>query len=82
MKDIFNPQVLEELGGQGDNAKLLQVLQAQSAIIAESEDLLLPEESLIPKAEPMPESQMAEELAVQKSDLKVQYKKNQSRIFH
>ena len=73
MAEIFDLRALEELGGEGDGAKLFQVLQAQSSLIADADEVIIPEESILPDEEPKSEEELAQELAVQKADLKVSF---------
>ena len=69
-EDFIKSGSLDELVGSGDKGALMMALQAQASVLADSDDTLINEESLIPSIPLTPEEQEFQK-AVVKGQLKV-----------
>ena len=69
-EDFIKSGSLDELVGSGDKGALMMALQAQASVLADSDDTLINEESLIPSIPLTPEEQEFQKAAV-KGQLKV-----------
>ena len=69
-EDFIKSGSLDELVGSGDKGALMMALQAQASVLADSDDTLINEESLVPSIPLTPEEQEFQKAAV-KGQLKV-----------